>query len=81
MYETLSAEFLKKTKFNFEIYDIDQRSKGAIRPDESILSYGVDLLNVELASLTQEGDYVLEVGCGRRSYFHEIKPKSTSKTP
>ena len=74
MYETITAEFFEKTQVKFEIYDIDQRVELAVKDNRSILSCGVDLLNGDLASITKEGDNVLEVGCGRRSYFREIKP-------
>jgi SAM-dependent methyltransferase len=63
-------------KVEFSVREIDKHVGVLRNTNDSILSFGIDILNDVLASLVPNESYVLEVGCGKRSYFRDICDKS-----
>lgn len=72
MESAIIDRFSHLPKIKFSTRNLDQHD-GVLRvAGDSILSFGVDVLNEVLASLVPNNSQVVEVGCGKKSFFREI---------
>ena len=62
---------------SFSLYDIDKQTKVTQGDNESVLSFGVNVLNERLLQSIPTGSKILEIGCGRSSYFKANLSKNT----
>jgi len=64
------------SKAEFSVRELDKHVGVLHRTGDSILSFGVDVLNEVLASVVPDNSDVLEIGCGKKSFFRDIRDKS-----
>ena len=69
-YIPVRLSYLSKVRFSTR--ELDKHLGVLHRTGDSILSFGVDVLNEVLASIVPDNSKVVEVGCGKKSFFREI---------